>query len=491
MVTLGKITGWQPPAGSVTTWMASPEARQAARNARRSDLPPSYQRARHLRAAHDGKAAGLQLPRLMVVAWEIPGVCDIAAMTATINAHVRRHDAYHDGFDFALSAPGERVIVRRTIDDPELIDFVPVQCGYLEPDEIRDHALTTTPGTLEWDCFTFGIVQHADHFSFYASVDHLHIDGMSAGLIFFDIHLTYQAMTNAGDGITIFPQIASYRSYAARQHEKLAGLTASSPEVRDWMRFARDSAGDWPSFPLPLGETVAGHEAGTKGDFVTFDLLDAAETESFDTACRAAGARFSGGVLACAALAEHELTGKDTYHGFTPYDTRTSGIDSMTVGWFASLVPITVPTDTGSFPDAARAAQGSFDAAKHLAAVPVERALELADPQGIAPPTARSMMVSFIDFRTIPAAGLLDECNFGTYADNLSHGGINMWINRHADKTTATISFPDNAEAHQSVHRYIAALARAFADAVKTTSDWVDAVVEHANSCCGEQTISA
>jgi mycolipenoyl-CoA---2-(long-chain-fatty acyl)-trehalose mycolipenoyltransferase / long-chain-acyl-CoA---trehalose acyltransferase len=482
MVTLGKITGWQPSAGPVTTWMASPAAHEAARNARRSDLPPTYQRAQHLKAAYDGKALGIQLPRLMVVAWDIPGVCDVPAMTATINAHVRRNDAYHDWFEFGKDAFGKCVFVRRSI-DPTAIDFVPKEFGQMDADQIRAHALTTTPETLEWDCFTFGIVQHADHFAFYASVDHLHIDGMSAGLIFFDIQLTYQAMTGTGDQAAVFPEVASYRSYGARQHEKLSGLTEESPEVREWMAFARDTAGEWPSFPLPLGDAGA----DKKGDFMTFDLLDAVETESFDTACRAAGARFSGGVLACAALAEHELTGKDTYHGFTPCDTRTPGIDSMTVGWFASLIPVTVPTGDGSFPEAARAAQGSFDSAKHLAAVPVQRALELADPGHleIAPPTARSMMVSFIDFRTIPASDLLDAANFGTYADNLSHGGINMWINRHADRTTATISFPDNAEAHASVHRYIAALARAFAVAVKTTADWVNAVVDHANSCCG------
>ena len=82
---------------------------------------------------------------------------------------------------------------------------------------------------------------------------------------------------------------------------------------------------------------------------MTVELLDGVDTEAFDTACRAAGARFIGGVLACAALAEHELTGTETYHGFTPYDTRTPGIDTMTVGWFASLFPVTVPTGDGSF----------------------------------------------------------------------------------------------------------------------------------------------
>ena len=65
-------------------------------------------------------------------------------------------------------------------------------------------------------------------------------------------------------------------------------------------------------------------------------------------------------------------------------------------------------------------------------------------------------MLSFLDFRKIPLAGLWAETNFGTYGDSLSHGGINMWINRHAEKTTVTISFPDNAIARESVDRYIA-----------------------------------
>jgi hypothetical protein len=166
MVALGSITEWRPPDGPVTTWMASPAARDAARNGTRSDLAPSYQRIRHLRAAYDAKAMGMQLPRLMVVAWEIPGVCDIPAMTATINAHVRRHDAYHDWFEFDLSEFGEGAIVRRMIDNPEVIDFVPTEFGFMNTEQIRAHALTTTPETLQWDCFTFGIVQHAESFTF-------------------------------------------------------------------------------------------------------------------------------------------------------------------------------------------------------------------------------------------------------------------------------------------------------------------------------------
>ncbi len=476
MVALGNINEWQPPAGPVTMWTAAPAAREAAGAARRSDLAPSYQQNQHLWAAYHGKAMNRPLPRLMIVAWDIPGVCDIPAMTATINAHVRRHDTYHNWFEFENG-----VIVRRSIDDPEVIDFVPVAFGNMNANQTRAHVLTTTPETVEWGCFTFGIVQHADYFTFYASMDHLHIDGISAALIFCDIHLLYGELSQGGHRHepAALPQVGSYRDYAARQREKVAGLTLSSPEIKEWIAFARDTDGDWPSFPLPLGDTWA----TSKGDFLTVDLLDEAGTESFDAICCAAGARFIGGVLACMALAEMELTGNETYHGFTAKDTRAPGTDTMTVGWFASLIPVTVPTAGGSFAEAARAAQKSYDGAKDLADVPVQRILELATPDelGIKLPTCLPMMMSFLDFRKIPLAGVWAAMNFGTYGDNLSHGGINLWINRHAAKTTLTISFPDNATARESVGRYIATLTQTFAHIVGASLDHPKAVANQAN----------
>ena len=75
----------------------------------------------------------------------------------------------------------------------------------------------------------------------------------------------------------------------------------------------------------------------------------------------AAGARFIGGVFACTALAEHELTGAETYYGLTPIDTRSTPAEFMTQGWFTGLVPVTVPVDATSFAETARAAQESFD----------------------------------------------------------------------------------------------------------------------------------
>lgn len=62
MVALGNINEWHPPHGPVTMWMAAPDAREAARAARRSDLAPSYQQNQHLWASYQGKAMNRQLP---------------------------------------------------------------------------------------------------------------------------------------------------------------------------------------------------------------------------------------------------------------------------------------------------------------------------------------------------------------------------------------------------------------------------------------------
>lgn len=473
MVALGPITSWNPGHGPVTTWTASPASRAAMAQAGVDALPATFQQANHLRSAYYGRLFGREMPRLIVVAWEIPGVCDIARMTDAINIHMRRHDTYHSSFDVQDGA-----IVRRTIESPELIDFTATSVGELDEEQIREHVMATTPGTLEWDCFSFGIIQKADHFTFYASIDHLHGDGMSTGLIFLDINLAYDCLTH-GRPVTL-GEISGYRDFSLRQQEKIAAMTAESAEIRDWISFARDTEGAWPSFPLPLGDT----HASSAGTFVTVDLMDATQTEAFDTACRAAGARFSGGVLACAGLAEHRLTGTQTYHGFTPSDTRTPGADAMSVGWFASLFPVTVPVADGDFASAARAAQASFDTSKHLSAVPFERVLELGsiDELGIKLPTKSSMMVSYMDFRKIPCGELWEQANFGAYGDNLSHGGINVWINRHADRTTITVSLPDNAEARESVQRYISVVGEVFTDAARTTQNWIEQVSVHANS---------
>ena len=468
MVTIGSHGSWQPGRGPVTTWTASPASREIMARADQDALPPSFQQEQHLRTAFSAKAEGRIVPRLIMASWDVDGWCDVAAMTDAINAHLRRHDTYHSAFDVTAET-----ITRRTITDPDSLEFVPTVLGFMEQDQIRTHTLTATPGTLEWDCFTFGVIQKLDHFTVYANIDHLHSDGTSATVIYRDIHQTYQALV-AGQPVAL-PPTAGYRDFTARQRMQVEATTLDSRPIKDWVDFAHDTGGDWPSFPLELGDT----STHSVGGVVTVELLDAEESAAFNSACRAAGARFSGGAMACAALAEHHLTGTATFHGFTPSDTRVGDVEALSAGWYASLFPVSVPAGGGDFAQMARAAQKSFDANKQMSAVPFQRVLDLATPEelGITLASKPSMMVSLMDFRTMADA---DANRLGIYLDNLSLGSINTWIIRHADQTTVTVSFPETPEARHSVHHYVGVLREAFADAADVTEQWDDQFADQA-----------
>lgn len=466
MVVIASHGSWTPGRGPVTTWTASSASREIMARAEVDPIAPSFQQAQHLRTAYEARTNGREVPRLIMAAWDIDGWCDIAAMTDAINAHIRRHDTYHSAFDVTAEA-----ITRRTVDAAERLEFVPTALGFLDQDAIRTLVQTATPGTLEWDCFTFGVIQKPDHFTVYANVDHLHSDGTSAGLIYREINLTYRALV---DGLaSTLPATAGYRDFTARQNLHVGAMTLDSRPIKDWVDFARDAGADWPNFPLGLGDTSTGGEGG----IVTVELLNGDETEEFNAACRAAGTRFSGGVMACAALADHELTGAETFHGLTPSDTRTGDAQSVSVGWYASLFPVSVPVGDGNFAQMARAAQKSFDANKHLSAVAFKRVLDLASHEelGLTPSDRPSMMVSLLDFRALVDA---EADRFGIYLDNLSHGGINTWIVRHADQTTLTVSFPETPEARHSVHDYIGVLRGAFTDVTEFTPDWLEESAE-------------
>ena len=77
------------------------------------------------------------------------------------------------------------------LQNPHDIKFVATKHGEKTAPEWREHILAT-PTPLQWDCFRFGLIQRADHFTFYMSVDHLHVDAMFMGLAFVEIHMMYQ-----------------------------------------------------------------------------------------------------------------------------------------------------------------------------------------------------------------------------------------------------------------------------------------------------------
>ncbi len=375
-------------------------------------------------------------------------------MTYVINAHLRRHDTYRSWFDDT----DDEHIVHRTIAEASDIKFVPTEYGEITPAELRSHLLAT-PNPLQWDCFRFAIIQRADHFTFCLCIDHLHTDAMFFSLAFAEIHVMYATVTKGGAPISL-PAAGSYHDYCARQRRYTSALTLESAEVREWIEFFENNDGTLPDWPLPLGDPLV------PCDVTGIQLLDKRQTAEFESVCLSVGARFCGGVFACTALAEYELTGAETYYGIVPIDMRRTPPDFMTTGWCIGYVPMTVPV-ASSFGATARAAQASFDAGRELANVPLDRVLELAPWLEKAEWGAPLMfyLEAGIPPLSAVASSQLDGLNAGHYGDGrILLGRINIRVIRLENETQLVVVFPKNPIASESVSRYVKAMKSAFAN---------------------------
>jgi hypothetical protein len=448
---LETVSNWVPGPGSVWLWQASPASLEKARHAPINAVPPSYIQARHLRGYRDQAARGLEMSRLVVAALDIRGQCDIRAMTYVINTYLRRHDTFRSWFEFTEAGD----IRRHTIGNPADIELIPVAHGDMSAKHWQDYILAT-PSPLEWDCFRFAIIARDDRFTVCISVDHLHVDAMFISAVFWEIQSMYDALMD-GDGPIPLPSAGSYEEYCRRERTYTAALTLESPEIRRWVEFFEGNDGSLPSFPLPLGDT----SLVATGELLSLQLLDAGQTARFEAACTSAGSRFSGGVFACAALAEYELTGSETYHAVTPTSTRSTPAEFMTTGWFIGHIPFAVEVGS-SFGETARSAQASFDSSSQLANVPFERVLELAPWFNKTPPRGGFPMLSFLDAGVPPLSAVialqLNRMNTKIFSDGRIAARVCMWVNKFAHETTVTASFPNNPIAHESVARYLAAM---------------------------------
>jgi hypothetical protein len=191
-------------------------------------------------------------------------------------------------------------------------------------------------------------------------------------------------------------------------------------------------------------------------------LMDDAQTDRFESACTAAGARFVGGLFACLAQVEHELTGALTYYGLTPRDSRTATDNFMTQGWFTGLIPIVVPIGAAPFGDAAWAAQASFDAGLNMARVPYYRVLELAP--WLSWPQPNFPVSNFLHGGAAPLNAVLAAAdlglanNIGIYPDGRFSYQLTIYIFRYGEGTVMAIMHPDNPVAKKSVTRYMQAM---------------------------------
>ncbi|MGV0577682.1 condensation domain-containing protein [Mycolicibacterium elephantis] len=451
-ITIGALDEWSLKPGSVISWHPTATAIEKARQAPVSSVPVSYMQQQHLRNYHERTAAGLSFSRQIIASCELGGQCDIAAMNHAVNAYLRRHDTFRSWFEHA----GDGKFIRHTLADPADIEFVPIDHGSMTIDEIRAHVVAI-PGPLEWACFTFGIVQNEDNFTFFAAMDHVHGDATLIGTTMLEANGTYFALSTGGEPLAL-SDAGSYEEFCLRERGRTSQLNLDSPEVQSWIDFAESNNGQFPEFPLPLGDPLE----STSSDMTTEVLMSAAQTERFETACAAAGARFVGGLFACLAQVEHELTGALTYYGLTPRDSRSATDNFMTQGWFTGLVPITVPIGASSFGDAAWTAQNSFDSNLNMAKVPYYRVLELAP--WLSWPQPNFPVSNFFHAGAAPLNAVLAAVdmgvtdNIGMYPDGRYSYQLTVYIFRYGEGTVMAILHPDNPVAQKSVTRYMATM---------------------------------
>lgn len=462
---IGSISEWTPVHGPVVTWQPTAASLAKAAQAPVSPVPVGYMQAQHIRGHRNQQARGLDYSRLMVVSCDAPGQCDIRAMTYVVNAHLRRQDTYRSWFEHRDG--GE--VIRHAIADPRDIEFAATEQGELGIDELRE-LVVNIPDPLHWDCFRFGIVQGPESFTFFASIDHVHVDAMIVGVTLMEFFMMYSALVAGGAPLEL-PPAGSYADFCERQHAYTSSLTPQSPEVRAWADFARANDNSLPGFPLPLGDPGQRWESA----MMTVSMMDRDQMVRFEDACTGAGARFIGGVLACIALTQHELTGADCYYGLTPRDTRRDATDALTQGWFTGLIPVTVPIRGASFADAARVAQLSFDSGRSLAELPYDRVIEL-EPD-LTPPPPNFPVVNFLDAGTAPLSALLTaelgDLHVGVYSDGRYSYQLSIYVARVEDQTAVTVMYPDNPQARESVEHYLDVLKSVF-EVVAQQGHWRD-----------------
>ncbi|MFE9319767.1 condensation domain-containing protein [Nocardia sp. NPDC052278] len=463
MVDFGLIDEWNPAPGRLVTWVAAPESVARAAQAPVHPAPPSHQQEQYLRLADRHAAADFRYSGLCLVTAEIPmGDLDRDAMTRVINAFLLRHDTFRTWF--AIDSDGT---VRRRLVAPDVVDFVPIDYGRLDDAEaIREHVQKTTPGPFQWDCFTFGVIEHGESTTVYLAVDHLHTDGLGQYLSCFDLaHLYAQQVWSAVEDL---PPAASYLDYCVVERQYTAAMTLASHGVRKWLELIRGNDGELPSFPLGLGKRTDGYNRSVHRSIT---LMDEHDARRFEKICRQNDAEFVGGVFAAAALAERELVDSDYYFGMTPISTRTSPAERASVGWYVSLVPVAFPIGTTTFARAVTIAQRAYENGIRLAPTSFHRVLELlpADTDIKARPGWSTPMISYVDARDFVGHEFFGEVRAGVYANRAASEEVLVWINRLPTGTSLSVIYPDTPVAHESVARYVSAMHAVFASVVGTT----------------------
>jgi mycolipenoyl-CoA---2-(long-chain-fatty acyl)-trehalose mycolipenoyltransferase / long-chain-acyl-CoA---trehalose acyltransferase len=114
LVPFRTIRDWVPGSRPGVSWDPSLAEPAKVGPAPVSGVPAGRTDIQHLRGFCEQAARGLDYSPLLVVTCDVPGRCDIRAMSYVINTRLHCHDMYRSWFEYTDA----RRIVRRTSRDP-------------------------------------------------------------------------------------------------------------------------------------------------------------------------------------------------------------------------------------------------------------------------------------------------------------------------------------------------------------------------------------
>lgn len=460
------MRNWKPDPGTLVEWHPTPAARTAAEHAAIDPTPPSFLQENHVRGVYAADVRGQSHTAYLGSSTDISGDLDTGAMTRAIEVFLRRHDSLQTSFEVA-----DGRVVRRRV-PPEAVSMAAESVGTsTSVTEFLDYArarLSRDATPLTWPPVAFGAVAREGSFTLYYGSDHAFSDGASQVLVMNELIDLYRAEVAGVDPTDISEWTGSHLEYVAIENAAARELAPDGPEMEHWNEVVTAHGGAMPSFPLDLG-FAPGENAPVEP--IEIDLLDAAETDAFEAACKRAGGKFVTGLLAAVAITDHEVAGRESYAGITVLGTRHLGNFALSQGWFCNFAPVGFPVaGSADFGAVVQRATAAYARTKKTAGAPIGQVLTNLVESGVggAGLAASPHLLSYIDFRWFPGHGSEADDAAILFTGEGNTSNASMWFNRDGRHFYLGSQTPDTPFAQAQVARYHSHLRRVLRTVART-----------------------
>ncbi len=427
---LTNITHATLPQGALATCTLAVEEAAAG-----SLLPISFDQRMHV-------GAGDRPGTWMAVSFELPGPATRQELGAAWLRLIRRHQTLRTVFRTPSDYHGDAQLTLHQIHEP-------LSVRWQEHPSTAEGTRATLKTVLDRACSPLGTPSHrlcvihpedtSQSPTVVLAADHSHVDAWSLPVLAHDF---LEALVLVKSPASDDP-VAQAASFA--EHTRALAEAASAPQTihQRWQEIVSAGHGTMPTFPLPLGQLQP-----TPAEAVTTRaVLDAQQLRDLEDHAQDVGHRPFTMVISSMTQACSELAGSPL-RAVLPVHSRTEPRWQEAVGWF-----ITNSVVESSNPDLAMcraAVREALQLGSH-ALEPIMR------PYGGMPVPPGMFMISYLDYRRLPAA-LPQSLNPQHISASAPTNGVQVWCVVTDSGLHIRARYPDTPRAQESVETWLAAV---------------------------------